>query len=297
MTSEFFQKISKFAQGFGNESPGRDELISDEEIVDILSRFSPILHRGIAEANSFFMRSAGQKLTQAVPMTFEELNLWQKNQQIVDRTMQVANTLYVPILDIEDQDLLERSDEGEFYSSSNKGLALRGGRGRKYRVNLDEVIHVPIQPLEPRNLQFLIKPHAHLGGMGERNSLYNAFIGLDTFVLDEYNRWIVKAIPGTTPGVDGPNWGEGPVYSPYRPARSSVWFNTSVDTRKPNTLEVYGQGQFDLMFHCEIHHPEQLSQLEIPGDERLRFFFWQLGAFIKNRPLGNGGDFLALGSG
>ena len=143
--------------------------------------------------------------------------------------------------------------ENEPERSSLKQLALRGNRNRKFRVNLDEVIKAPIEPFEAKEVQFLVKPHAHLGGhggigAGGRPALYNAFVGLHTYAQDRFGRWVVDVIAGTTPGVDGPSWGEGPVYSPYMPARSSVWFNTSVEENKPNKLEVRGEGQFDMTF-------------------------------------------------
>lgn len=284
------------------DSRNHDELISDERIREILARFSPILQKGIADANTFFRHSIGEKLANTVPLTVEEAELWQKHYQIVDRTLKARNTLFVPVLSTDDQSLLEPSEYTPDSRSQNKQIALRGSVGRKYRVNLDEVVHVPVQPAEPRNMRFLIKLHAHLGGMGSsygggKNSLYNAFIGFDTFIQDEYGRWILKSIPGTTPGVDGPNWGDGPVYSPYMPARASLWFNTHIDQRKPNTIGNNGESQFDQMFHCEIHHPELLGQLNVPKDKKLKFFFWQLNAFVKNPSLGNSLSFPMLTEG
>ena len=55
-----------------------------------------------------------------------------------------------------------------------------------------------------------------------------------------------------------------------------------MDENKPNKLEVRGEGQFDMTFHCEIHHAEKIDELKIPDDDRLRFFFWQLEPFIIN---------------
>lgn len=286
------------------ESLGSGELISDERIREIIERFLPILYRGISEANTFFMRSAGQTLAAAVPMRDEEINLWQRHHQVVDKTLEAAQKgkLYVPEIEIEDDKLLTTLYENEEHRSSFTQLSLQGERGRKFRVNLDETIQAPIQPFDAQETLFLVRPHAHLGGRGGvdsggRPALYNAFIGLDTYVQDRFGRWVIKPIAGTTPGVDGPSWVDGPAYSPYMPARSSVWFNTRIDEKKQNKLEVGGEGQFDMTFQCEIHHPGELDELEIPDNGRLRFFFWQLDSFLMNPALGNGGIFPLLESG
>ena len=270
------------------ESP-QEEIISDDRIREILAKFSPILYRGFADAGKFSMRSAGQKLADAVPMRDEEIDLWQKYHQVLDKTLSAAQKgkLFVPEILVKDDESLATIQEDQQEVSSLKQLARRGHRNRKFRVNLDEVIKAPIEPFEAKEVQFLVKPHAHLGGgggiaAGGRPALYNAFVGLHTYAQDRFGRWVVDVIAGTTPGVDGPSWGEGPVYSPYMPARSSVWFNTSVDENKPNKLEVRGEGQFDMTFHCEIHHAEKIDELKIPDDDRLRFFFWQLEPFIIN---------------
>jgi len=279
------------------------ELISDERIREILSKFSPILNKGISEAGTFHGRSAGQNLSSAVPMRDEELNLWQENYRVLDKTFEAAQKgrLFVPELEVRDEESLTADYDSELERSSMEQLSLRGNRNRKFRVNLDEVIQAPIEPFDAKETQFLVKPHAYLGGHGGmaagRPALYNAFVGLDTYAQDKFGRWVVDVIAGTTPGVDGPSWGSGPVYSPYMPARSSVWFNTSVDETKPNKLEVWGEGQFDMMFHCEIHHPEDLDKLEIPDNARLKFFFWQLDPFISNSPLGSAGAFPLLEDG
>lgn len=285
-------------------SPEPEDLISDDRIREILAQFSPILHNGIEEADKFFMRSAGQKLANAVPMRDEEIDLWQKHHQVIEKTLDAAQRgkLFVPEIEVRDKESLGTSFENETERSSLKQLSLRGDRNRKFRVNLDEVIKTPVEPFEAKEIQFLVKPHAHLGGgggiaAGGRPTLYNAFVGLHTYAQDKFGRWVVDVIAGTTPGVDGPSWGEGPVYSPYMPARSSVWFNTSVEENKPNKLEVRGEGQFDMTFHCEIHHPEKIDELKIPDDDRLRFFFWQLEPFIINSSLEGAGMLPQLESG
>lgn len=279
------------------------DLISDDRIREILARFSPILHRGIEDAGKFFMRSAGQKLTDAVSMKEEEIDLWQRHHQVIEKTLDAARKgkLYVPEIEVKDEESLETLYEDELGRSSLQQLSLRGNRNKRFRVNLDQVIKAPIEPFDAKEVQFLVKPHAHLGGRGGmaggRPALYNAFVGLDTYAQDKFGRWVVDVIAGTTPGVDGPSWGEGPVYSPYMPARSSVWFNTRVEETKPNKLEVGGEGQFDMTFHCEIHHPEKLDELAIPDNDRLRFFFWQLEPFIINSSLGGVGSFPQLENG
>lgn len=281
-----------------------EDLISDDRIREILAKFSPILYRGFADAGKFSMRSAGQKLTDAVPMRNEEIDLWQKYHQVLDKTLSAAQKgkLYVPEILVKDDESLTTIQEDQPEVSSLTQLALRGHRNRKFRVNLDEVIKVPIEPFEAKEIQFLVKPHAHLGGgggiaAGGRPTLYNAFVGLHTYAQDKFGRWVVDVIAGTTPGVDGPSWGEGPVYSPYMPAKSSVWFNTRLDENKSNKLEVGGEGQFDMTFHCEIHHPEKLDELVIPDNDKLRFFFWQLEPFIVNSSIVGGGVFPLLESG
>jgi hypothetical protein len=261
-------------------------LISDDEIRQILIKFSPILHKGILESGSFFMRSANRSLTSAVLMTNEELALWQRYHRVIDNTTEEIRKgrLFVPEIDSPDQSRLDTTFNSDYYKNESQQLSLRTGHGsRNYRVNLDEVINVPIGLFDGQDAQFLVKPHAHLGGQsGGHKSLYNAFIGLHTFVQDQFGRWVVDAIGGTTPNVDAPNWVDGPVYSPYMPARSSLWFNTSIDESKENVLSVTGKGQFDTMFHCEIHNPNKLNQLRVPNDGQLRFFFWQLNSFINN---------------
>lgn len=283
--------------------PEPEDLISDERIREILAKFSPILHRGIEDAGKFFMRSAGQKLADAVPMRDEEIDLWQKHHRVIEKTLDSAQRgkLFVPEIEVKDEESLGTSFENETERSSLRQLSLRSDRNRKFRVNLDEVIKTPIEPFDAREVQFLVKPHAHLGGRGGmaggRPALYNAFVGLHTYAQDKFGRWVLDVIAGTTPGVDGPSWGEGPVYSPYMPARSSVWFNTRLDENKSNKLEVGGEGQFDMTFHCEIHHPEKLDELVIPDNDRLRFFFWQLEPFIVNSSIVGGGVFPLLESG
>ena len=71
------------------ESP-QEEIISDDRIREILAKFSPILHKGISEAGTFHMRSAGQKLADAVLMRDVEIDLWQKHHQVVDKTFDAA---------------------------------------------------------------------------------------------------------------------------------------------------------------------------------------------------------------
>lgn len=274
-----------------------DELISDQRIRSILSKFAPILHQGILESNSFFMRSAGQKLSSAVPITNQALSLWERYYEISDKTINAARAgkLFVPAIDVSELELLM---SGDFDENDSKQLAVQGSHTRKHRINLDKVIRVPVQPLDFRKLFFLVKPQAHLGGrLGNhtnQNNLYNAFIDLDVFVQDRFGRWVVDAIPGTTPGVDGPNWLEGTVYSPYNPIRTSISFNTTIKTNKSNSLKVIGENRFGMEFSCEIHHLDRIDQLDIPKDSRLRFFFWQLDTFLNNSALNRNGRFPLL---
>ena len=72
------------------ESP-QEEIISDDRIREILAEIFPQFYTGdFADAGKFSMRSAGQKLADAVPMRNEEIDLWQKHHQVLDKTLSAA---------------------------------------------------------------------------------------------------------------------------------------------------------------------------------------------------------------
>lgn len=276
--------------GFSSE-----KLISDERILSILEKFSPVLHRGISEAGNFFGVGTDDKLASSVEMSWDELALWEGMFGVTDRVMGLsrAGSLYVPSMG-ENEKMLP-GYESSTVDQFSKAVDLRDKDPKARRVNLDEVVWVPIEPFNPDGMRFMIKPRIYMGGHGGvdrrgKAALYNAFISIDIKAQDQYGRWVVDHIPGT--GVHF--WDSGPVYSPYRVAGADVWFNTRIDEEKENSLSISVDHPDYLMLHAEIHDPSALREVEVPDDQRLRLFFWQLERFLGDPRLGGKSNFPQL---
>ncbi len=256
-------------------NPSSESLISDERIRQILQRFAPILHKGVAESETFISRSVGDRLADTTVMLKDEIELWDAlfglRHVISEKVKQ--GKLYVPEVIADDSNLLAPpagTQEPENYS---KELKVAGSAGKQFRVNLDRVVWTSILPFNPNNMRFFIKPYAHLGGQlgipyGEE-ALYNAFMGIEIYLQDALGRWVVEQMPNH------------PVFNPIKPVDSYVWFNTTIDRSKPNTLSISINQPAHLNLHCNINHPDQLSSLKIPKKQRLRLFFWQLERFMR----------------
>ncbi|MCL5090837.1 MAG: hypothetical protein M1514_02385 [Patescibacteria group bacterium] len=278
--------------------PRKEPLVSDDRVRQILQRFAPTLHKGIAEADTFFSRSVGDRYADATPMLEDEIELWDAlfglRHVISEKAEQ--GKLYIPEVVADDSRLLTPPLGTQEPNNYSKELRVAGSGGRQFRVNLDRVVWTPILPFNPKDMRLYIKPRAHLGGQGRaygEGVLYNAFIAIDTYVQDALGRWVVEQIPGT--GVH--SWDSGPVYSPLRPVGADVWFNTTVNQAKPNILTSSVDKPEYLMLHCDINHPEQLGNLPILKDQRLRLFFWQLDRFMRPISIGGHTRPALLGSG
>lgn len=261
----------------------REIPITDARIRQILARFTPILYQGIAESDTFFARSSSQTIHSAVLMTDEEVGRWDEEFGIRERVSQDARRLFVPSMDQSDLEDLQRSAPinpltGRTIADES---APEAAEQERYRVNLNPAIFVPLENFDPKDMQFLIRVQAHLGGqLYEKGSLYNAFIMLNTFVKDGKGKWAVKHIQRT----GNASWNR-PAYGPYTAQSIGLWFNTKVEPEKQNELTVRLNNGTNVMLGAEIHHPEQLDSLQIPQDREIRFFFWQLDKFVGNAAL------------
>lgn len=270
--------------------PRKEPLITDDRIRQILQRFAPIFHKGIAEADTFFSRSVGDRYADTTPMLGDEIELWDAlfGLKHVISEMLKQGKLYVPEVMTDDSRLLMPPPGTQEPNNYSKELRIAGSGEKQFRVNLDRIVWTPILPFNlTKDMRLFIKPRAHLGGHGRaygEGVLHNAFIAVDTYVQDALGRWVVDQIPGT--GVH--SWDSGPVFSPTRPVGADVWFNTTINESKPNALSIFVDKPEYLMLHCDINHPDQLSRLAVPKDQRLRLLFWQLDRFMK--PISIGGQ-------
>lgn len=262
-----------------------NELISDDEIRDLLQRYAPILHKAISQAGEFNYKLWGDKYANAVPMTPKEVELWDGLYGVKERILEAAQAgkLFVPESDVPDDMLLPPPNENPEPSDISRAIKPKG-KQVGYRVNLDEVIHTPIEPFDPEEMQLFMKPHACFGGHGGQGSLYNAFIAEDVYVQDRHGRWAIGQIPGT--GVH--SWDSGPVFSPFNAGGADVWFNTRIEPEKRNSLEISVEKPEYVMMSAKINHPEKLGELLIPSEPKPRLFFWQLKRFVRDLGLGSG---------
>ena len=137
-------------------------------------------------------------------MTPKEVELWDGLYGVKERILEAAQAgeAFRSEFDLPDDKLLPPPTEDPEPSDFSRAVKTKGDQ-IGYRVNLDEVIHTPIQPFDPEGMQLFMKPHACFGGRGGQGSLYNAFIAEDIYVQDQHGRWAVDQIAGT--GVH--SWG------------------------------------------------------------------------------------------
>lgn len=259
-------------------------LISDARIRQILKDFTPILHKAISEAGSFFSASVGRELSDAIPMGTDEIKLWDEIfglTSLVSREFKQGK-LFVPEAAADEPSLLETKYSRE-HPTFTEQIARKGESFKKYRVNLEETVWVPVSPFNPDGMKFLIQLGDHLGGQTYGPGLYNAFVDIHIRLKDKNGRWVVDVIPGTTPGVDGPDWGKGPVYSPYCPYSIGLWFNTTVHPDKPNALHVTGIYENSSLLHADLNDSDSINQLKIPKDPLTRLFFWEVNKVARGR--------------
>lgn len=253
----------------------KDLPITDERIREILASFTPILYKGIVEADNFFAVTSSKTIHDAVPMDQEEIEQWDKEYHIQNKIRRARESLFVPAVSPEELADLQRQYPIDPLTgkSPQTASALVPKEDLTYRVNLDPPVFVPLKPFDPDGReQFCIRPRAHLGGRGPSpSSLYNAFIDIAMYVTDSKGNIVVRQIEGT-----GQTSWSRPSFGPFLPMTTSLWFNTHVDTEKPNRLKMEAKSDEEVMLRTDIHHPESIDILEIPKDRDIRFFFWQL---------------------
>lgn len=256
---------------FPQESVQGEALISDERVRQILSRFGFKLHQAIRHSKDLTGNSHGIDGTTLRPMFGDELTLWDRHfniqrkveDGIASDSLQVASI----IADEDSQATVDQSDTVE--------------------TNLPEFQHrlrVASDPLETSSVQYYLTPFAYFQGryMGDvmgvplamgGKGLQRAFVTMEVLAQDDKGRWLISRIPGTDPSSK--------LYGIHSVVSTGMRFNTSIEKRKPNLLEVDTGTPTDLMITCRLNNLGEINELDIPSDPNLRLFFWQLNRFMK----------------
>lgn len=223
----------------------------------VLRRFANYLLPGLIEPGKVRMQHLGNRryagaISGARPMGQEEVRLW--------------------------NDLFSIQATLEEMAQAGSLMVVIGPREGGYRVNFDDATYGnSLDQADIREARFFVRPHAYMSGWSQRE-LYNAFMALDVYAQDSKGRWLLSAIPGT----GGGGWRGSEVYSPHGFATSSLWFNTVLRPSAGNSFEGGDRikRRDSAMFSCRINRRDDVDSMELPEDERLRFFFWQMGRFL-----------------
>jgi len=256
---------------------------ADDIARSLLQRVFPILEKGVANAGKFFMASSEGA---DYAMQEDEIAYWNQAFNLTEVVLEDtrAGKLFVPDLSLTNDRMIE--GEGNPRVSDYQSTALVPQGGRRVRINLNpgkgtKITEGYIYPFTPEGMTMTVKPKLHLGGQSYGEGLYNAFISLDFKVFNEYGLPVLDYIEGT--GVA--SWMGLPVYSPYRPIDSSCWFNTTIDSNKPNGLEISIDKDRTLMVSAKLHQGDGISNLSIPDNDKVRLFFWQADRFVNRLQL------------
>ncbi|MBI2021813.1 hypothetical protein HYS93_02960 [Candidatus Daviesbacteria bacterium] len=260
--------------------------ITDQRVRQILTLFTPVLHTAIESSGRFIGLSYGNKFSDAVPMLEDEIGLWDTHFGIKRSVAEniEAGKLFVPDA-VKGEE--PNCDHGPFYSP-------RQVKGREtYKVNLDEGwAWVPVTPLKPEGVSYHIRPLAYFHGrlMGDLDGmplvfggegLESAFISLGVMIQDEQGRWVHSKMRGTERNPDAR------ILGIHEPAFGVLYFNTSIEPDKPNTLKMDVSEPKWFRATANLHRMGGIDDLVIPDDPKLRLYFWQLDRFIKKDALGS----------
>lgn len=275
----------------GNPPHVGEFTVSDERIIQILTRLGPILHEQIADGGTFFERGGGRDHRLAHPLSEKEVTAWESvfDIDVVLGNAVASRSLFIVDIDGEQLELPSEPHKGGLvrpHTTGVKQFAGQAGTDSKTRVNYGDEAHwVPTDRLKvvesTDGLSYLINPSIHFGGyLSSPGNLYNAFVALDTFVQAPNGTQLVSQIPGT----GNASW-NSPVFSPYRPIETSLWMNTSIKEDEPNSLSVRSDRVGGLMLGCAINDVEELAQLDIPESDKLRTWFWQVDRLMNKGAL------------
>lgn len=251
----------------------------------IFAKVYPHLEKGIAEAQTFFRRSAQGVHFELSP---EEIIYWNEAyglDEVVARNV-LEGKLYTPDPSVFDtkKNIIEGPKQTQLISTSRTDvLDLKKIRAR-FNPNPEgngTIQDVDLYRVSPEDkLSVYVRPKFHLGGQSTPGvrGLYNAFIELDTLLVNEEGLPVLDPIPGT---VNGPSWAGGPVYSKFSPLSHSCWFNEKIKPEEPNSLGINFHQDGGSMFKAELHHKDQISSMKIPEDQKLRLFFWQVNQYMN----------------
>lgn len=254
----------------------RDTLISDSRIREILKSFGTLLHQSIKASATFGDLEYGFDGSKAVPMSLEEIDLWDQNFQIRNyTTTQAEQGLIYVQADAEDKS----TEPFEIFSWGSPHI-------------------VPMVNLDPEGVNYFITPLASLRGRSLGNfegmpltfggeGLDSAMLGLQIRTEDSKGRGAYSQLLGTRPGSR--------ILGVDTPLTAQLMLNTTVNPKEPNTLEPIPGHPQNFFAKCKIHDIPSLDSLPIPSDPEMRLFFWQMDRLLPRNSLGQINPRLVLG--
>lgn len=272
-------------------------VVSDERTRQILTRIGAILHGEIAQASTFFMHGGGYDHLKTLPMEELELEGWRSIYGL-DEVMERAITgkrLFTVDIDTASKELPQGIEEGTLVSPRDYSHLYTGykqfsppgtvrvnyGNSRDHGKNIHWVPRELVKAVDSTDdLTYHLRPQIHFGGQSyEAGALYNAFVSVDAYAQAANGVQLVSNVYGTGPSLSEP------VFNPDVVLATSMWMNTKVEIDKPNSLEIRDTAMERVMLGAALHHIESLPELEIPGDDKVKMWFWQLDRLMRNNSL------------